>query len=177
MLAEFGCRYAIVGHSERRTRTGEGGPGRRRLRLRGRAGARAHPIVCVGETPEQREVGETAAVVKRQPSAVIHTLAHCVSEIVVAYEPVGHRHRPLSATPQQAQEVHELPLRAAAGGRGREVGISDPLTAAASSWTTRRCCSANRHRRRPGRRRVVEGRRFVAAVQAAGGLQAAIIFA
>jgi triosephosphate isomerase len=69
------------------------------------------PIVCVGETLAQREAGETAAVVKRQLSAVIHTLAHCAGEMVVAYEPVWAIGTGLSATPQQAQEVHQL-LRA-----------------------------------------------------------------
>ena len=69
------------------------------------------PIVCVGETLAQREAGETAAVVKRQLSAVIHTLAHCAGEMVVAYEPVWAIGTGLSATPQQAQDVHQL-LRA-----------------------------------------------------------------
>jgi triosephosphate isomerase len=69
------------------------------------------PIVCVGETLAQREAGETAAVVKRQLSVVIHALAHCASEIVVAYEPVWAIGTGLSATPEQAQDVHHL-LRA-----------------------------------------------------------------
>ena len=69
------------------------------------------PIVCVGETLAQREAGETEAVVKRQLSAVIHTLAHCAGEMVVAYEPVWAIGTGRTATPEQAQAVHAL-LRA-----------------------------------------------------------------
>lgn len=110
MLAEFGCRYAIVGHSERRALHGESD---QLVADKARA-ALAHgitPIVCVGETHAQREAGETDAVVKRQLSAVIHTLAHCAGEIVVAYEPVWAIGTGLTATPEQAQAVHAL-LRA-----------------------------------------------------------------
>ena len=110
MLAEFGCRYTIVGHSERRAMHGESD----QLvadKAKAALGSGVTPIVCVGETLAQRESGETAAVVKRQLSVVIHTLAHCVSEMVVAYEPVWAIGTGLSATPQQAQEVHQL-LRA-----------------------------------------------------------------
>jgi triosephosphate isomerase len=110
MLAEFGCRYAIVGHSERRALHGESD---QLVADKARA-ALAHgitPIVCVGETLEQRQAGQTDAVVKRQLSAVIHTLAHCAGEIVVAYEPVWAIGTGLTAAPEQAQEVHAL-LRA-----------------------------------------------------------------
>jgi triosephosphate isomerase len=69
------------------------------------------PIVCVGETLLQREAGETDEVVKRQLSAVIHTLAHCAGEMVVAYEPVWAIGTGRTATPEQAQAVHAL-LRA-----------------------------------------------------------------
>ena len=110
MLAEFGCRYAIVGHSERRALHGETD---QVVADKARA-ALAHgitPIVCVGETRAQREAGQTDAVVKRQLSAVIHALAHCAGEIVVAYEPVWAIGTGLTATPEQAQAVHAL-LRA-----------------------------------------------------------------
>jgi triosephosphate isomerase len=110
MLAEFGCRYAIVGHSERRALHGESD---QLVADKARA-ALAHgitPIVCVGETLEQRQAGQTDAIVKRQLSAVIHTLAHCAGEIVVAYEPVWAIGTGLTAAPEQAQEVHAL-LRA-----------------------------------------------------------------
>jgi len=107
MLAEFGCRYAIVGHSERRTLHGEAD----QLVADKAKIALAHgltPIVCVGETLAQREAGETASVVKRQLSAVIHTLAHCISQVVVAYEPVWAIGTGRTASPEQAQEVHDL---------------------------------------------------------------------
>ncbi|HMM87525.1 MAG: triose-phosphate isomerase [Gammaproteobacteria bacterium] len=110
MLHEFGCRYVIVGHSERRAYHAEGDP----LVADKAKAALARgvtPIVCVGETLAQREAGETEAVVKRQLSAVIHTLAHCASEMVVAYEPVWAIGTGRTATPAQAQQVHAL-LRA-----------------------------------------------------------------
>jgi triosephosphate isomerase len=110
MLAEFGCRYAIVGHSERRAYHGEGD----QLVADKAKAALARgvtPIVCVGETLQQREAGETEAVVKRQLSAVIHTLTHCIGEIVVAYEPVWAIGTGRTASPEQAQQVHAL-LRA-----------------------------------------------------------------
>ena len=110
MLAEFGCRYVIVGHSERRALHGEGD------RLVAEKAARAlasgvTPIVCVGETLAEREAGHTEAVVKRQLSAVIHQLAHCAAEMLVAYEPVWAIGTGLTATPEQAQAVHAV-LRA-----------------------------------------------------------------
>ena len=107
MLAEFGCRYVIVGHSERRAYHAESD----QLVADKAKAALAHkliPIVCVGETLAEREAGHTDAVVKRQMSAVIHTLTHCISQIVVAYEPVWAIGTGKTATPQQAQAVHAL---------------------------------------------------------------------
>ena len=107
MLAEFGCRYVIVGHSERRTLHGESD----QLVADKAKIALAHgltPIVCVGETLAQREAGETANVVKHQLSAAIHTLGHCISQVVVAYEPVWAIGTGRTASPEQAQEVHAL---------------------------------------------------------------------
>ena len=110
MLAEFGCRYVIVGHSERRAYHAESDQ-----LVAGKAKAalahRLTPIVCVGETLAERESGQTETVVKRQMSAVIHTLAHCISQVVVAYEPVWAIGTGKTATPEQAQAVHAL-LRA-----------------------------------------------------------------
>jgi triosephosphate isomerase (TIM) len=110
MLAEFGCRYALVGHSERRQHHAESD----QLVADKAKAALARgitPIVCVGETLAQREAGQTDAVVKQQLSAVVHTLAHCIGEIVVAYEPVWAIGTGRTATPEQAQQVHAL-LRA-----------------------------------------------------------------
>jgi triosephosphate isomerase len=110
MLHEFGCRYVIVGHSERRAYHAE----EDQLVADKAKAALARgvtPIVCVGETLAQREAGETDTVVKRQLSAVIHTLGHCAGEMVVAYEPVWAIGTGRTATTEQAQAVHAL-LRA-----------------------------------------------------------------
>lgn len=110
MLADVGCRYVIVGHSERRAYHAESD----QLVADKAKAALAHgvtPIVCVGETRAEREAGQTEAVVKRQLAAVIHTLGHCCGEMVVAYEPVWAIGTGLTATPEQAQAVHAV-LRA-----------------------------------------------------------------
>jgi triosephosphate isomerase len=107
MLAEFGCRYVIVGHSERRAAHAESD----RLVAEKAKAALAHrltPVVCVGETLEERDAGRTDDVVKRQMSAVIHTIGHCISQVVVAYEPVWAIGTGKTASPAQAQAVHAL---------------------------------------------------------------------
>ncbi len=110
MLKELGCRYVIVGHSERRAYHGETD---QMVADKAKAALAKGltPIVCVGETLEQREAGETDAVVKRQLSAVIHALGQCIGEIVVAYEPVWAIGTGKTASPEQAQAVHAV-LRA-----------------------------------------------------------------
>jgi triosephosphate isomerase len=110
MLAELGCRYVIVGHSERRAFHGESD---QLVADKAKAGLahRLTPVVCVGETLAEREAGLTADVVKRQMSVVIHALGHCISQIVVAYEPVWAIGTGKTATPGEAQAVHAL-LRA-----------------------------------------------------------------
>ena len=124
MLAEFGCRFVIVGHSERRVQHAESD---QRVADKAKM-ALAHgltPIVCVGETLDERVAMHTEAVVKRQLSAVIHTLGHCVSQIVVAYEPIWAIGTGLTATPEQAQAVHAV-LRAqltAASTRAAEIRL------------------------------------------------------
>src|SRR6218665_693556 len=121
MLADIGCRYVIVGHSERRAYHQEGD----QLVADKAKVALAHgitPIVCVGETLAEREAGKTQEVVKRQLAAVIHTNGHCISEIVVAYEPVWAIGTGKTATPAQAQEVHAVlraQLNAASSQSGR----------------------------------------------------------
>ncbi|WP_298923117.1 triose-phosphate isomerase [uncultured Ramlibacter sp.] len=110
MLKDFGARYALVGHSERRQYHGETDA----LVADKAKAALAHgitPIVCVGETLAEREAGRTEEVVKRQLAAVIHTNGHCISEIAVAYEPVWAIGTGKTATPQEAQQVHAV-LRA-----------------------------------------------------------------
>jgi triosephosphate isomerase len=110
MLAECGCRYAIVGHSERRAYHAESDT----LVADKAQAALARgvtPVVCVGETLAERDAGQTEAVVKRQLSAVIQRLAHCAAEMVVAYEPVWAIGTGRTASPEQAQAVHAV-LRA-----------------------------------------------------------------
>ena len=110
MLRDFGARYAIVGHSERRQYHGESDALVASKAQRALA-AGITPIVCVGETLAEREAGLTEEVVKRQLAAVIHTNGHCISEIVVAYEPVWAIGTGKTASPEQAQQVHAV-LRA-----------------------------------------------------------------
>ena len=110
MLKDFGVRYCLVGHSERRQYHGE-------TDMLVAAKAKAvlaggiTPIVCVGETLAEREAGRTEEVVKRQLAAVIHANGHCISEIVLAYEPVWAIGTGKTATTDQAQAVHQV-LRA-----------------------------------------------------------------
>jgi triosephosphate isomerase len=110
MLKEFGVRYAIVGHSERRQYHGETDE-MVAAKAQQALSAGITPIVCVGETLAQREAGRTEEVVKRQLAAVIHTNGHCISEVVVAYEPVWAIGTGKTASPEQAQQVHAV-LRA-----------------------------------------------------------------
>ena len=110
MLRDFGVRYALVGHSERRQYHGETDVAVA-LKAQAALAKGITPIVCVGETLAEREAGETESVVKRQLAAVIHQVGHCVSELVVAYEPVWAIGTGKTATPEQAQAVHAV-LRA-----------------------------------------------------------------
>jgi triosephosphate isomerase len=107
MLRDFGSRYCIVGHSERRQYHAES-DALVATKAQRALSAGITPIVCVGETQAERAAGQTEAVVKRQLAAVIHTNGHCISEIVLAYEPVWAIGTGLTATPEQAQEVHSL---------------------------------------------------------------------
>ena len=110
MLKDFGVRYCIVGHSERRQYHFETDA---QVAAKARS-ALAHgitPIVCVGETMAEREAGKTEEVVKRQLAAVIHANGHCISEIVVAYEPIWAIGTGVTASTDLAQQVHAV-LRA-----------------------------------------------------------------
>ena len=110
MLRDFGVRYCLVGHSERRQYHGETDAVVAEKAQRALA-AGVTPIVCVGETLAERETGRTEEVVKRQLAAVVHTNGHCISEIVVAYEPVWAIGTGKTASPEEAQQVHAV-LRA-----------------------------------------------------------------
>jgi len=110
MLREFGVRYVLVGHSERRQYHAETDEMVAR-KAQAALASGITPVVCVGETLAQREAGETEAVVRRQLAAVVQRNGHCLSEIVLAYEPVWAIGTGLTATPAQAQAVHAV-LRA-----------------------------------------------------------------
>jgi triosephosphate isomerase (TIM) len=103
MLKEFGCRYAIVGHSERRQLYGESDAQVAAKFAAAQAGG-ITPILCVGETLEEREAGRTEVVVGRQLDAVTRVCSF--ETAVLAYEPVWAIGTGRNATPQQAQEVH-----------------------------------------------------------------------
>ena len=116
MLAEFGCRYVIVGHSERRQLFRESDEQVAAKFAAARAGGLT-PILCVGETLEEREAGRTEEVVGRQLDAVLKVGPF--SEAVLAYEPVWAIGTGRNATPEQAQAVHAF-LR-------REVSSETPI--------------------------------------------------
>jgi triosephosphate isomerase len=106
MLADFGCRYVIVGHSERRAYHAESDELVAKKAVAA-LGAGITPIVCVGETLAQREAGQTVEVVSAQLGAVLTLLdAGAVSGIVLAYEPVWAIGTGKTATPEMAQQVH-----------------------------------------------------------------------
>jgi triosephosphate isomerase len=106
MLADIGCRWVIVGHSERRQLHGETNAVVAAKAARAvQAGLR--PIVCVGETLEEREAGRTQAVVTAQLGAVLDAIGPAgLTRGALAYEPVWAIGTGRNATPAQAQEVH-----------------------------------------------------------------------
>ena len=119
MLRDFGCRYVLIGHSERRTYHGESDQSVAEKVQRALVNG-VTPIVCVGETLEEREAGQTEEVVLRQLGAVLDAIgASDVPRIVVAYEPVWAIGTGKTATPQMAQEVHAL-LRARLAERNQQ---------------------------------------------------------
>ena len=121
MIAEFGARYALAGHSERRQFHGERDE-QVAAKAKAALAAGLTPIVCVGETLAEREAEQTSAVVTRQIDAVIRTLGTAMTRTVVAYEPVWAIGTGRTASPEQAQEVHAL-LR----GRLASAGAADVL--------------------------------------------------
>ncbi len=106
MLVDIGCDYVIVGHSERRALYAESNADVA-AKFSAALDSGLKPILCVGETLEQRENGETEAVVKAQLEAVLDTVGIAgFTTAVVAYEPVWAIGTGLTASPEQAQEVH-----------------------------------------------------------------------
>jgi triosephosphate isomerase len=106
MLVEFSCRYVIVGHSERRQLYGET-DAQVAAKFAAALDAKLRPILCVGETLEERDAGRTEKVVARQLDEVLTTTGiEAFSGAVVAYEPVWAIGTGRTATPEQAQAVH-----------------------------------------------------------------------
>lgn len=106
MLADLGCRYVILGHSERRHVLGETDEDVRRKAQAALATALT-PIVCVGELLAEREAGQTHDVIARQFNGSLAGLtADQIRQIVIAYEPVWAIGTGKVATPEQAEEVH-----------------------------------------------------------------------
>jgi triosephosphate isomerase (TIM) len=120
MAVDFGASYAIVGHSERRAYHGES-PELVAEKVRRALDAGLTPIVCVGESLDQREAGETEQVIASQLDAVLAVLTPAqAAKMVVAYEPVWAIGTGKSATAEQAQDVHAF-LRAKLAAKGAEV--------------------------------------------------------
>jgi triosephosphate isomerase len=116
MLVELGCAFCIVGHSERRTlyRESDADVARKAAALLAHG---IRPIVCVGESLEQREAGRTREVVGAQLAGSLAAVpAERAEEVVVAYEPIWAIGTGKTATPALAQEVHAA-IRAALGER------------------------------------------------------------
>jgi triosephosphate isomerase (TIM) len=108
MLADYGCRYVIVGHSERRALYGET-DSVVADKFQAAQAAGLIPILCVGETLEQREGGKTEDVVARQLDAVVAKAGIAAfAKSVLAYEPVWAIGTGKTASPQQAQDVHRF---------------------------------------------------------------------
>lgn len=125
MLEDLGCRYVLIGHSERRQLFGEhdlviAAKARRLL------GSEVRPILCVGETLDEREHGATLDVIGGQLAAVLDAADGLGERLVVAYEPVWAIGSGRTATPETAQEVHAAireTLRARLGARGDRIRI------------------------------------------------------
>jgi triosephosphate isomerase len=108
MLLDLGCKYVIIGHSERRQYFGET-DGTVNKKLRQALNRGLLPIVCVGETLAEREAGKVSEVIDRQVAGALTGItAEEMQKTVVAYEPVWAIGTGKTATPQQANEVHIL---------------------------------------------------------------------
>ena len=123
MLVDAGCKYVIVGHSERRQLMGELDAA---VNLKARAGLRAGlaPIICVGETLAERDSGETLGRIQAQVDAAIKDISDSdLARCLIAYEPVWAIGTGRNATPAQAEEVHRF-IRARIGARSASVAAA-----------------------------------------------------
>ena len=122
-LVDAGCELVLIGHSERRLILGESDETLNRKFAAAQASGLT-PVLCIGETLEQREAGQTLEVVERQLNAVIDEFGIDVfASAVIAYEPVWAIGTGLTATPQQAQDVHAA-IRAQLAQKNPEVAQS-----------------------------------------------------
>lgn len=120
MLKDAGCSHVLVGHSERRRLFGESDRDvERKLRAAFEAGLR--PVLCVGETEEQRLAGRTEDVVAEQLRVVASIPLDWIGDLVLAYEPVWAIGTGRTATPEQAQEAHSFLRSRLAGHHGPDV--------------------------------------------------------
>ena len=123
MLKDVGCRYVLVGHSERRQLFGESDAlvARKFVVAQGQG---LVPVLCVGETLEERERDQTTSVVSRQLEAVLAvTGVHSLARAVIAYEPIWAIGTGRTASPEQAQEVHAM-IRSKVAERDGTIGGS-----------------------------------------------------
>jgi triosephosphate isomerase len=107
MLKELGCRYVLVGHSERRARHAESNELVAKKAFVA-LDAGLSPVVCLGETQAERDHGLTEKILSAQLQAVIDLLQEKMARVVLAYEPIWAIGTGLTATPEQAQEVHRF---------------------------------------------------------------------
>ena len=106
MIKDFGARHVIVGHSERRSLYGETSA-MVAEKTKAALNSGLTPLLCIGESIEQRDSGNTEAVIEKQLSAVIELVGiEAFNQIIIAYEPVWAIGTGVTATPEQAQEVH-----------------------------------------------------------------------
>ncbi len=123
MLREMGCKYVIVGHSERRAMMGETSE-IVAAKFQAALDSGLQPILCVGESLEQREAGQTEAVIDEQLNAVLNSSGvDAFVAAVIAYEPVWAIGTGVTASPEQAQDVHRH-IRASLEGRNESVAES-----------------------------------------------------
>ena len=126
MLLDSGCEYVIVGHSERRSLYGESSAavaGKFKAALE----AGLLPILCVGESLEEREASSTEAVIDEQLNAVLDSVGIAgLKTAVIAYEPVWAIGTGMTATPEQAQDVHRH-IREVLAGHDAEIAESTQI--------------------------------------------------
>ena len=127
MLLDAGCRYALIGHSERRRWSGESNEDvNRKAKAALRAGL--FPVVCVGETLDEREAEQTFSVIRRQLKEGLNNIsADDIRRAIVAYEPVWAIGTGKTATPGQADEAHDFIRQFLERIYGKEVAAEIPI--------------------------------------------------